>query len=193
MAETMRKGKQTPTVSVVLPYTQSLGQEALDLYDRSGRKSLEWQELMLEDIMAVDEDGKWVHMKFGWSIPRRNGKSEILIMRSMYAVIHQERTLYTAHRTSTSHNAWEKVCTRLTKAGYVENEDFKTSRRYGMETIIWLDGSGGEIHFRTRTSNGGLGEGFDLLIIDEAQEYTSDQETAFIMPITTERSGHTTA
>ena len=34
------------------------------------------------------------------------------------------------------------------------------------------------IHFRTRTSKGGLGEGFDLMIIDEAQEYTDDQETS---------------
>ena len=32
--------------------------------------------------------------------------------------------------------------------------------------------------FRTRTDKGGLGEGFDLLIIDEAQEYTIDQETS---------------
>lgn len=34
------------------------------------------------------------------------------------------------------------------------------------------------INFRTRSNNGGLGEGYDLLIIDEAQEYTIDQESA---------------
>ena len=34
------------------------------------------------------------------------------------------------------------------------------------------------INFRTRSSKGGLGEGYDLLVIDEAQEYTTDQETA---------------
>lgn len=37
--------------------------------------------------------------------------------------------------------------------------------------------NGGKIEFRTRTSKGGLGEGFDLLIIDEAQEYQEDQES----------------
>ncbi|NLY87361.1 MAG: hypothetical protein GX083_02280 [Clostridiales bacterium] len=35
-----------------------------------------------------------------------------------------------------------------------------------------------ELEFRTRSSKGGLGEGFDLLVIDEAQEYTDDQESA---------------
>ena len=124
-----RIGRQTPTVSVVLPYTESKGGEAVEIYNKSGRTAQQWQELMLEDIMSVDDAGKWVHMKFGWSIPRRNGKSEILIMRAMYAVTHGQRVLYTAHRTSTSHNAWEKVVTRLTKAGYVEGEDFKEEKK----------------------------------------------------------------
>ena len=173
MAET-RLGRQTPTVSVVLPYTESKGAEAIALYNKSGRTALDWQALILEDIMALDDNGLWLHMKFAWSVPRRNGKSEDLVIRSMYGVTHGERILYTAHRATTSHNAWEKVIERLSKAGYVEDEDFKTYKRYGLETIHWLNGEG-VIHFRTRSSKGGLGEGFDLLIIDEAQEYTSDQ------------------
>ena len=187
----IRLGRQTPTVSVVLPYKDSRGSEAIEIYNKSGRTALQWQELMIEDIMAVDENGLWVHMKFAWSIPRRNGKSEDLIIRAIWGVIHGERILYTAHRTSTSHNAWEKICSLLSKIGYVEGEDYKTSKRYGMETIIWLDGSGGEIHFRTRTSNGGLGEGFDLLIIDEAQEYTSDQESALKYLVTDSQNPQT--
>lgn len=187
----IRLGRQTPTISVVLPYKDSKGSEAIEIYNKSGRTALQWQELMIEDIMAVDESGLWVHMKFAWSIPRRNGKSEDLIIRAIWGVIHGERILYTAHRTSTSHNAWEKICSLLSKIGYVEGENYKTSKRYGMETIIWLDGSGGEIHFRTRTSNGGLGEGFDLLIIDEAQEYTSDQESALKYLVTDSKNPQT--
>ena len=164
--EEMRTGRQTPTMSVVLPYEESLGADAVALYNQSDRNALPWQELMIEDIMAVGPDGLWIHMKFAWSVPRRNGKSEILIMRALYAVTHGDRVLYTAHRTSTSHNAWEKIVRALGKAGYVEGEDFKTSKRYGAETIEWLTGEG-EIHFRTRSNAGGLGEGFALLIIDE--------------------------
>lgn len=186
----IRLGKQTPTLSVVLPYTESLGPEAIAVYNRSGRTAQPWQELMLEDIMAVNDDGLWVHMKFGWSIPRRNGKSEILIMRAMYGVSHDERVLYTAHRTTTSHNAWEKVIERLSKAGYKEGEDFKTTKQFGLERIEWLDGDG-VINFRTRSSKGGLGEGYDLLIIDEAQEYTSDQESALKYVVTDSKNPQT--
>lgn len=178
-----RLGRQTPTSSVVIPYSQSKGSEAIEIYGRSGRTAQPWQELMLEDIMAVNDDGLWTHMKFGWSIPRRNGKSEVLIMRVLYGISHGERVLYTAHRTTTSHNAWEKCIERLAKAGYKEGEDFKTTKQYGLEHIEWLKGDG-VINFRTRSSKGGLGEGYDLLIIDEAQEYTSDQESALKYVVT---------
>lgn len=186
----IRLGKQTPTISIRLPYTESLGTEAVALYNRSDRTAQDWQAIMLEDIMAVNADGLWVHMKFGWSIPRRNGKSEILIMRALHGVSHNERVLYTAHRTTTSHNAWEKVTERLSKAGYVEGTDFKTTKQFGLERIEWLTGEG-VINFRTRSSKGGLGEGYDLLIIDEAQEYTSDQESALKYIVTDSKNPQT--
>ncbi len=181
----IRKGKQTPTCSVVLPYQISHGSDAVEQYNRSGRTAQDWQALMMEDIMAVGTDGLWIHMKFGWSIPRRNGKSELLIMRSIWALTHGERVLYTAHRTSTSSNAWEKICSLLEKIGYREGEDYKTYKTRGAERIEWLaDNSGALINFRTRSSKGGLGEGYDLLIIDEAQEYTADQESALKYVVT---------
>ena len=186
-----RTGRQTPTLSLVLPYTESRGSEAVELYNQSDRETMPWQELMLEDIMAVNPDGLWTHMKFGWSIPRRNGKSEVLIMRSVYAITHGERVLYTAHRTTTSHNAWEKILERLSKAGFVENADFKSTKQFGLEHIEWIKDGCGVINFRTRSSKGGLGEGYDLLIIDEAQEYTADQETALKYVVTDSKNPQT--
>ena len=59
-----RRGRQTPTQSVVLTYDQSRGQEAIDLYNSSDRTAQEWQELLCYDILAVNEDGLWVHTKF---------------------------------------------------------------------------------------------------------------------------------
>lgn len=162
------------------------------MYNKSGRTAQEWQELMLYDIMAVDDEGLWKHMKFGWSIPRRNGKSELLIMRAIYGLQNGERVLYTAHRTTTSHSAWEKIIDRITKMGFIEKEDFKTAKQFGLERIEWLkDNDGGLINFRTRSSKGGLGEGYDLLIIDEAQEYTTDQETALKYVVTDSRNPQT--
>ena len=129
--------------------------------------------MLIFDILAVNEDGLWIHSKFGYSVPRRNGKNEVVAIRELYGLKKGEHILHTAHRTSTTHAAWERLLNLVTKA---KLKIKSTYRAYGKENIE-LEG-GGKNEFRTRTAKGGLGEGFDLLIIDEAQEYTDDQESA---------------
>lgn len=172
MAE-IRQGRQTPTQSVVIPYSETKGQEAADLYAQTGNVLLEWQQLIQCDLMAVNDEGLWVHQKYGYSIPRRNGKSENVLARCLWGLKHQERILYTAHRATTSHAVWERLDRMCEKAGIQISSSFKA---FGKEHLYTPDG--GVIEFRTRTSSGGLGEGYDLLIIDEAQEYTEAQETS---------------
>lgn len=186
----MRKGNQTPSQSVVLPYTATLGAEAVDIYNKTRRTAQEWQEAMIYDILAVNDEGLWVHTKFGYSLPRRNGKSEILAMRELRGLVYGERMLHTAHRTSTSHGAWELVCMLLEEAGYVNGQDYKTLKQFGLEQIE-MPATGGRLNFRTRSAKGGLGEGYDLLIIDEAQEYTDDQESALKYVVTSSMNPQT--
>lgn len=178
-----RFGNQLPTQSVILPYENSKYQEAIDLYKKTGRECYEWQSLLLKDIMAIDDDGLWTHQKFGYSIPRRNGKTEDVYMVELWALENGLRILHTAHRISTSHSSFEALKKLLEDAGYVNGEDFNSIKGKGQERIELLE-SGGVIQFRTRTSSGGLGEGFDLLIIDEAQEYTTDQESSLKYTVT---------
>lgn len=176
----MRVGSQTPTTSVVIPYTTTYGKEAIDLYNQTTRTAREWQEIMTYDILSVNDDNLWTHTKFGYEIPRRNGKGEIIVIRELYGLMHGERMLHTAHRTPTSHSAWERLCTLLDEIGV----DYKATKQMGLETIRVLEKGGGYVNFRTRSSKGGLGEGYDTLIIDEAQEYTIDQESALKYVVT---------
>ena len=181
-----RVGNQLPTHSVIIPYTQTKGDEALTLYKETGREPQEWQSLIVNDLLAVNDDNLWVHTKFGYSVPRRNGKGEILTIREMYGLKIGEHICHTAHRTTTSSSASKRLADLLKAKGYQEvfrpkkneeyTESFTYSKQFGLERIIFLD-TGGSVDFRTRTSAGGLGEGFDLLIIDEAQEYTDDQQS----------------
>ena len=168
-----KRGRQTPTQALILPYTETKGAEAAELYGKTGREPQEWQTLLLYDILATNEDGLWTHVKFGYSLPRRNGKNEVVAMRELWGLQNGEEILHTAHRTTTSHAAWERLCSLLDKAGIA----YDSIRATGRERIV-LKNTSGRVEFRTRSTKGGLGEGFDLLIIDEAQEYTEDQESA---------------
>ena len=174
-----RVGRQSPTVSVVLPYHDTRGAEAIELYNQSEKDALEWQEALTYDIMAVDDDGLWIHQKFGYSVPRRNGKSEMALARCIWGLKHGERILYTAHRASTAHSIWERLSRLCAKCDISIDSSF---RAFGKEHLYTT--GDGVIEFRTRTSTGGLGEGYDLLIIDEAQEYTPEQETALKYVVT---------
>ena len=182
----VRKGRQTPTQSVVLPYSSTYGAEAIDIYNSTGRTAQEWQELLLSDILAVNEEGLWVHTKFGYSVPRRNGKNEIVAIREMYGLKKGERILHTAHRTTTTHSAWERLSNLLKKANIEVVSSYKAFGKEHLEVA-----GGGIIEFRTRTSKGGLGEGFDLLVIDEAQEYQDDQESALKYVVTDSKNPQT--
>ena len=187
-----RIGRQTPTQSIILPYKKTLGTKAIKSYQESGRKALEWEKLLISEIMAVNEDGLWTHSTFCYEVPRQNGKGEILTMREFEGLKRGERICHTAHRTSTSHSAFVRLMGLLADCGYVElgrkkkgvedpERSFKATKQYGLEQIF-LTG-GGSIVFRTRSEAGGIGESFDLLVIDEAQEYTRAQQSALIYTI----------
>lgn len=176
MADT-RYGSQTPTTTVVLPYSETKGKEAIALYGKTGSSLYPWQENLLKDILAIGANGLWVHMKYGYAVSRRNGKSETVNARILWGLENGEKIIYTAHRTATGHAMWERICDLLSCAGYKDKEDFTTLKQYGFETIKMLK-TGATVNFRTRSSKGGLGEGYDLLVVDEAQEYTEDQAAA---------------
>ena len=173
---TKRIGSQTPTKSVISPYTKTLGDKSIKLYQASKRTAYKWQKYILDAILAVNNEGLWTHVKFGLSVPRQNGKNEVVAIREFIGLIRGERILHTAHRTTTSGTAFNRLLTIMEEAGLEEGEDYTKIKAIGREHIQLI--GGGKIDFRTRTSTGGLGESFDLLVIDEAQEYTDDQESA---------------
>lgn len=190
-----RYGRQDPTRSVYLnrKRDKSMGKEAIDVYQRTRRKAQPWQVKIMEAMLSIDRDGIYIHSIFGYSVPRRNGKNEVVTIRELYGLSVGERILHTAHRTTTSTSAFERLYDLICAAGYVEGEHFSCQRQKGLERIFFFRDSGrdGVINFRTRSSKGGLGEGYDLLIIDEAQEYTDDQETALKYVVSDSRNPQT--
>ena len=194
-----RIGNQSPTFTNVQNVINTKGEEAIKLYRESGQTLFDWQCDQIKGIMSVNRDGLWEFVKYGISVSRRNGKGEVLAARELYGlIISKEKICHTAHRTSTSHDAFIRLYTLLKKLGYEEHSrkkkemperSFFASKQYGLEHIEVSDG--GTIDFRTRSSNGGLGEGFDLLIIDEAQEYTSKQESALSYTVSASKNPQT--
>lgn len=172
-----RVGSQNPTKSKIIPYIKTNSERAIKRYEKSGRKVYEWQKLLLDPILSLNDENLWVHMKFGFSVPRQNGKNEVVAIREIEGLYEGEKILHTAHRTATSASSFERLLAILESSGLIEGEDFRKIKATGREQIELFE-TGGLINFRTRTATGGLGESYDVVIIDEAQEYTDEQESA---------------
>lgn len=183
----MRIDNQNPSfTNVDYDPKKTRGTNTIKLYRSTGQQLFTWQQRQIKAIEATSKGGQWKYINYCICVSRRNGKGEILAAREMDGLINlKEKICHTAHRTTTSHDAFVRLYTLLKKAGYKEHSrkkkemperSFFASKQYGLEHIE-ISG-GGIIDFRTRTDNGGLGEGFDLLVIDEAQEYTQKQESA---------------
>ncbi len=194
----MRIDNQNPSFTNV-DYKNTHGNAAIKHYRSTGQQLMTWQQRQVKAIEATNKDGLWKYTTYCIGLSRRNGKGEVLAAREIDALLSlNEKVCHTAHRTTTSHDAFNRLYTLLKKAGYEEHskkkkdmpeKSFYASKQYGLEHIE-VSG-GGIIDFRTRTDNGGLGEGFDLLIIDEAQEYTSKQESALIYTISASKNPQT--
>lgn len=191
MKSEKRHGNQEPNELVVQPYTMSHGEEAIEIYESSDRELLPWQKQGVTDILAYNEEGLYVHDQVGFSVQRRNGKTEIIVARILYGLKKGENGLYTAHLVDSSTDASEKVARVLDEMGYEEvvrlgdglnyEKIFVFKKQRGAQRIILYDKNGKErcyCDFRTRSGQGGLGKGYDYLIVDEAQEYTKEQQTA---------------
>ena len=140
-----KKGSQKPTEKIALPYKKSLGGDAVKLYNTTGKEAQKWQSDLLKDLMAVNKNGQWVHTRFGYSVPRRNGKNEVVAARELWGLKNGERIAHTAHRTKTSRTGWNRLCELLDKA----KMPYKSIRAEGRETIT-LKENGATIEFRTR-------------------------------------------
>lgn len=171
-------GSQVPSVRVSPEYEYTDGDDAIQLLTLGGLKPDEWQGEVLRDWMARDEEGIWSAPVCGLSVPRQNGKTTDTAGRAAAGmVLYGEWIIYTAHLQKTATETFMELkglfeSRRLSR--YVK--EIKSA--IGREQIIL--NNGGRIQFVARTRNGGRGLHGDLLIFDEAQELTVEQQASFI-------------
>ena len=186
----------TPTRHISLPRAADMAQQTAALMARAGITLSDWQMDMLSDWSAVGEDGKFVHKRCGGSIPRQVGKSFVAVpWGATLAAALGMKVLYTAHNYSTTCEMlrrFRKIFGRKPDDPTAENPAFNAmvrsvDNKTAQEAIFLANG--GSIHFSTRTKSATLGYSFDVVIYDEAQELTDEQQQA-VLPTTAAGAAH---
>ena len=89
----------------------SEGEDAAFLSQSYGLSPDEWQSLVVDDVLAVRADGRWVSSRCGLSVPRQNGKNGVLEIVELYKmVVLGRRILHTAHEVKTARKAFLRLC-----------------------------------------------------------------------------------
>lgn len=147
--------------------------------EAGGFRFLDWQRIVVGSWLGVDAFGRWAAKSCGEHVPRQNGKTlgttEPRMNWGAFAL--NELVLYTSHLQKTSTETFEDM------AAFFDQKKF---RKYikairtalGRESIEFK--AGGKIKFLARTRNGGRGQHADLLVFDEDQELTDEQQASFM-------------
>lgn len=189
----MKTGRQEPTYSVVGEYAYSYGSEVVEMFEEEGGATFyPSQKLELELMLARNANGEPTALTIGISKPRQNGKSYSARYYAVYMSVFEHRqVLYSAHHSTTTNKMFNALCNLFESPE--RYPDFasdvkKISHVRGYEGIYfndWKDDDGvihdgGCIEFATRTNSGARGGTYSVIIIDEAQELTNEQQEAML-------------
>ena len=180
-----------PRIGWVPASASSLGPDCVEFARRVGMTLDPEQELVLEGMLGLREDGRWQTREVGINMPRQNGKGEILIARELFGLFElgERLIIHTAHefKTSAEHFNRLEAIVRDSPELHAQVKRSPNGRilgyRYshGEESIELQNGA--RIEFKTRTKSGMRGfAGVDLLVLDEAM-IISEAAHSSAMPI----------
>lgn len=189
----MKTGNQAPTFSVVGEYAYTLGPDVVDMFEAEGGATFyPSQKDELNLMLARNKDGSPAALTIGISKPRQNGKSYAARYYAIYMGVFEHRqVLYSAHHSTTTNKMFKALCNLFeSPERYPDfaNDVKSISHARGYEGIYfkdWKDDKdnihdGGCIEFATRTNNGSRGGTYSVIIIDEAQEMSAEEQEAML-------------
>lgn len=183
----MLEGAQEPTFSWGPDGDTEHAERAIEVATLLGLTPDPWQETVLRTWMRVDDSGRWAAGRWAVAVPRQNGKNALVEILEIYcAAFLGLKILHTAHEVKTTVKAFNRVVSFFETAD-MESRVKSTTHGRGEQAIIL--NNGGSIEFIARTKNSGRGFTVDMLVFDEAQEFTEDAQAALLPTISAAPSG----
>ncbi len=184
--EKLRFGRQTPRIDIFEDGNIDKAELLFELLEEYGMVLLGWQKLVLRRWLAEDEYGNFVNMDCGLSVPRQNGKTEIIVARIIYGIIFRKAVgLFTAQQQDTADVVKKRVQNFFYENEHEEIFNLLTPQfRAKPKNKDFIEFTNGALYkFKTRTRMSGLGTGNDDLINDEAADMM-DSHQATLVPTT---------
>lgn len=154
------------------------GSATATLYERVAGRPMPWQQSAIALCHSVDDEGRWTHKSAIIVCPRQNGKSEIMIALILYRLFKLgHKILYTSLEWDSAKDIWHRVNEIVQATPSLDDRVVHRTCSQGKGTFT-VEG-GGSLVCRTRSAKAGRGlTKIDLLIVDEALDYTTGDVSA---------------
>lgn len=181
---------QKPTFAINCDYERTDGEQAAMLAAAFYDEPLEWQRYVLDLTLARDKRDKYQFPSIAISLPRQNGKSWVVRARVFYGMVAAgERILYTCQNSDTAEDMFRELLSPFQDPD--ETELGELLMRYKQANGQWAIElkNGGFVKFNTRTNKYARGKSkIDVLIYDEAQFLTPNQQQASLPTVSAART-----
>jgi hypothetical protein len=183
-----------PRVRAVRAWSESLGDEAVELAASAGLILDDWQADALRAMLAVGADGRWLHFEFGLNVARQNGKGGILEARELAALFltGEKLAVHSAHEFATSQEHFRRVEDLIQNTPELHAKVKGRSgyrHSHGDESINLA--SGQRLVFKTRTKSGLRGfAGVDFMALDEAMIINAASHSSMMPTLRASQAPH---
>jgi hypothetical protein len=149
--------------------------ESVDLLSAFGLDLDDWQELIMQVALGERTDRKWAAKRVGLSVPRQNGKSQMIVARALVGVLlfGERKVVISAHQQDTARETFGKFMDLIEDCSALESQLRGGSIDKGVLQAVMREqitfANGAKILFKARTKAGNRGFSSDLLFVDEAQ------------------------
>ena len=165
-------GPAPPRVLVAPNSQANSWEDVADLAASLGVPLDEWQEQVLEATMGERSNGKWASKYVGLSVPRQNGKSQIIMARALAGVLlfGERKIIISAHATDTAREVWQRIIDVIESNPWLEKRVTGRMNAIARESLTFDAGLDAKtIQLKARTLTGSRGFSADCLLLDEAQ------------------------
>ncbi len=180
----MTRARQEPTYEANVPADLSGdGDMACKLAAAYFGEPMPWQRYLLRVMLARDASDRYAADSLAIEVPRQNGKSWDVRARCFYGALNGEKILYTCQHGDTSDQMFQELSRPFEDEEETALHDLlEAVRKTNGQQAIRLK-NGGLIRFTTRTKSLARGKTYDVLIYDEAQELTEEEQAASLPAI----------
>ncbi|WP_433382779.1 hypothetical protein [Streptosporangium sp. CA-115845] len=176
----VRVGSQTPRVANWPQYPISAAPEVIDLAASAGLHLDPWQQFILTHGLGQRLDEQWTARKVSVWVPRQNGKGGVIeaLELAWLFLFKDELIIHSSHQHRTSSRAYARLERIIRGAPHLFRQVEQFRQANGEQQIETRDGRLLQYVTRSRTAIRGFSSA--KIILDEAQELTSDQMAAVL-------------